>query len=71
MVAGTGIIHSELSTHDATILRGVPRWFALPGRARYQAAIGAEGTLAEAPIPPEARYRGGLAADAEQFGPFA
>ena len=40
-------------------------------RARYQAEIGAEGTLAEAPISPEARSRGGLAADAEQFGPFA
>ena len=40
-------------------------------RARYQAEIGAEGTLAEAPIHPEARSRGGLAADAEQFGPFA
>lgn len=40
-------------------------------RARYQAEIGAEGTIAEAPIPPETRSRGGLAADAEQFGPFA
>ena len=40
-------------------------------RARYQAEIGAEGTLAEAPISPEARTRGGLADDAEQFGPFA
>ncbi|HEX7352074.1 pirin family protein [Brachybacterium sp.] len=40
-------------------------------RARYQAEIGAEGTLAEAPINPDARSRGGLAADAEQFGPFA
>lgn len=40
-------------------------------RARYQAEIGVEGTLAEAPIPPEARTRGGLAADAEQYGPFA
>ncbi|GAA4523279.1 pirin family protein [Brachybacterium paraconglomeratum] len=40
-------------------------------RARYQAEIGAEGTLAEAPIHPEARSRGGLSADAEQFGPFA
>ena len=40
-------------------------------RARYQAEIGAEGTLAEAPISSEARSRGGLAADAEQFGPFA
>ena len=40
-------------------------------RARYQAEIGAEGTLAEAPIHQEARSRGGLEADAEQFGPFA
>ena len=40
-------------------------------RARYQAEIEAEGTLAEAPIHPEARSRGGLSADAEQFGPFA
>lgn len=40
-------------------------------RARYQAEIGVEGTLAEAPISPEARSRGGLTADAEQFGPFA
>ena len=40
-------------------------------RARYQAEIGAEGTPAEAPIHPDARARGGLAADAEQFGPFA
>lgn len=40
-------------------------------RARYQAEIGAEGTLAEAPISSEARSRGGLSADAEQFGPFA
>ncbi|MGY5766253.1 pirin family protein [Brachybacterium sp. DNPG3] len=40
-------------------------------RARYQAEIGAEGTLAEAPIHPTARDRGGLAPDAEQFGPFA
>ncbi|MGP9681842.1 MULTISPECIES: pirin family protein [unclassified Brachybacterium] len=40
-------------------------------RARYQAEIGVEGTLDEAPIHPAARDRGGLAADAEQFGPFA
>jgi len=40
-------------------------------RARYQAEIGADGTLAEAPIHPETRSRGGLSADAEQFGPFA
>ena len=40
-------------------------------RARYQAEIGAEGTIAEAPIHSETRTRGGLAADAEQFGPFA
>ena len=40
-------------------------------RARYQAEIGAEGTLTEAPISPETRSRGGLSADAEQFGPFA
>lgn len=40
-------------------------------RARYQAEIGAEGTLDEAPIHPEALARGGLMADHEQFGPFA
>ena len=40
-------------------------------RARYQAEIGAEGTLAGAPVDPLTRERGGLAEDAEQFGPFA
>lgn len=40
-------------------------------RARYQAEIGAELPLAEAPIAAVARERGGLAADDEQFGPFA
>jgi len=40
-------------------------------RARYQAEIGAELPLEDAPIARIARERGGLAADAEQFGPFA
>src|SRR5690625_7553193 len=40
-------------------------------RARYQAEIGVELEFAEAPIADIARRRGGLAADAEQFGPFA
>ncbi|WP_422115323.1 pirin-like C-terminal cupin domain-containing protein [Brachybacterium sp. UNK5269] len=39
-------------------------------RARYQAEIGVELPLEDAPIAPIARQRGGLAADAEQFGPF-
>ncbi|WP_114853780.1 pirin family protein [Brachybacterium sp. YJGR34] len=40
-------------------------------RARYQAEIGVELALEDAPIAEGARERGGLAADAEQFGPFA
>lgn len=40
-------------------------------RARYQAEIGVELDLADAPIAAVARERGGLAAGAEQFGPFA
>ena len=40
-------------------------------RARYQAEIGVELDLEDAPIAEVARERGGLAADAEQFGPFA
>ena len=40
-------------------------------RARYQAEIGVELDLPDAPIALIARERGGLAADAEQFGPFA
>ncbi|AXK45761.1 pirin family protein [Brachybacterium saurashtrense] len=40
-------------------------------RARYQAEIGAEPALAQAPIAEVVRERGGLAEDAEQFGPFA
>ena len=39
-------------------------------RARYQAEIGVELDLADAPIAEVARERGGLAADDEQFGPF-
>jgi hypothetical protein len=40
-------------------------------RARYQAEIGVELPLSEAPIAGIARERAGLAEDAEQFGPFA
>ncbi|MEE1651956.1 pirin family protein [Brachybacterium sp. J144] len=40
-------------------------------RARYQAEIGVELALEDAPIAPVARERGGLPDDAEQFGPFA
>lgn len=40
-------------------------------RARYQAEIGVELVLEDAPIAEAARTRGGLAEDAEQFGPFA
>jgi redox-sensitive bicupin YhaK (pirin superfamily) len=40
-------------------------------RARYQAEIGVELPLAEAPIAPIVRERGRLAQEAEQFGPFA
>ncbi|MBB5830675.1 pirin family protein [Brachybacterium aquaticum] len=40
-------------------------------RARYQAEIGVELALEDAPIADIARERGGLAADDEQFGPFA
>src|SRR5699024_3676927 len=40
-------------------------------RARYQAEIGVELPLSEAPSAAVARERGGLAADDEQFGPFA
>ena len=40
-------------------------------RARYQAEIGVELPLSEAPIAAVARERGGLTADDEQFGPFA
>ncbi|WP_281873002.1 pirin family protein [Brachybacterium paraconglomeratum] len=40
-------------------------------RARYQAEIGVELALEDAPIAPIVRERGGLAEDDEQFGPFA
>jgi quercetin 2,3-dioxygenase len=40
-------------------------------RARYQAEIGVELSLADAPIAEITRERGGLEADDEQFGPFA
>src|SRR5699024_1708132 len=40
-------------------------------RARYQAEIGVELPLSEAPIAAVARERGGLAADDERFGPCA
>lgn len=40
-------------------------------RARYQAEIGEELSLQDAPIAAIAQERGGLPADAEQFGPFA
>lgn len=40
-------------------------------RARYQAEIGAEGTLADVPIAAIVRERGHLATGNEQFGPFA
>ena len=40
-------------------------------RARDQAEIGVELPLEDAPIAGIARERGGLAEDAEQFGPFA
>ena len=40
-------------------------------RARYQAEIGVELALEDAPIAQSARERGGLTEDDEQFGPFA
>ncbi|APX32703.1 pirin [Brachybacterium sp. P6-10-X1] len=40
-------------------------------RARYQAEIGVELALEDAPIAEIARARGGLGPDDEQFGPFA
>ncbi|WP_187393348.1 pirin family protein [Arthrobacter echini] len=35
MVAGRGISHQELSTHDTTVLHGAQLWFALPDSTRH------------------------------------
>lgn len=36
MIAGYGITHSEFSTGDTTVLRGLQLWYALPDHARHR-----------------------------------
>lgn len=55
MVAGAGITHQEISSPEATILRGVQLWYALPAETRF-----AENRFAH--YVPEPATRGGVTA---------
>lgn len=56
MTAGSGICHSEVSTAETTVLRGVQLWLALPDRVRHTA-----GRRFEHFAPPVVSFPGGSA----------